>query len=102
MAAVTNGRYFGGSMMIAPYARPDDGLFEVVSVAAMSRLTVLRKIGKIYKGQHLNEPEIRATRGKEVTVSPVEDPVLLEMDGELAGRQETHFRIRAAAVPFLC
>ncbi len=63
LVAVANGKYFGGSMMIAPMADLQDGEFDVVVVSAMTRLRVLKKIGKIYRGEHLAEPEVHVYRG---------------------------------------
>jgi diacylglycerol kinase (ATP) len=36
-AAVCNGQYFGGGMHMAPMARPDDGLFDIVVMHDMSQ-----------------------------------------------------------------
>jgi len=102
LVAVANGKYFGGSMMIAPMADPQDGRFDVVVIRAMSRLGILRKIGKIYRGRHLNEPEVRVFSGCEVHISSPDRDVLLEMDGEQPGRLAAEFRISRQTVPFLC
>ena len=101
LVAVANGKYFGGSMMIAPMAELQDGEFDVVVVSAMSRLTVLRKIGKIYRGEHLGEPEVSVHRGGEVRINTVGEEVLLEMDGEQPGRLAADFRISRHTVPFI-
>lgn len=102
LVAVANGRYFGGSMMIAPQAQVDDGLFDIVVISAMTRLGVLRKIGKIYKGEHLGEPEVKVFRGREAHISSIGEEVLLEMDGEQPGRLAADFRISRNTIPFLC
>jgi diacylglycerol kinase (ATP) len=101
LVAVANGKYFGGSMMIAPMADPQDGEFDVVVVSAMSRLKVLKKIGKIYRGEHLAEPEVHVYRGMEVRINSVGEEVLLEMDGEQPGRLAADFSISRHTVPFL-
>ncbi len=102
LVAVANGRYFGGGMMIAPPAVADDGLFDIVVVAAMSRTTVLRKIGSIYRGEHLAEPEVQVFRGREVRITALGERVLLEMDGEQPGTLAAEFHISHRTVPFLC
>jgi diacylglycerol kinase (ATP) len=101
LVAVTNGKYFGGSMMIAPDAEIDDGLLDIIVISRMSRLTLLRKIKSIYSGQHLNEPEVTALRGKTVHISAVEDEVLLEMDGEQPGKLAADYRIAKKTIPFV-
>jgi len=101
LVAVANGKYFGGSMMIAPMADVQDGEFDVVVISAMTRLTVLRKIGKIYRGEHLAEPEVHVHRGREVRIASTGEEVLLEMDGEQPGRLAADFSISRHTVPFL-
>jgi diacylglycerol kinase family enzyme len=67
----------------------------------MSRLTLLKKIGKIYRGEHLAEPEVHVHRGAEVRINSVGQEVLLEMDGEQPGRLSADYRISRHTVPFL-
>jgi len=105
LVAVSNGKYFGGSMMIAPHAQIDDGLFDIIIVGAMKRRTLIRKIGKIYRGNHLDEPEIRAARGRKVQITARHEKVLLEMDGEQAGSltdSPVSFTVCKKEIPFLC
>ena len=101
LVAVANGKYFGGSMMIAPAAELDDGVFDVVVISGMTRLKLLRKIGKIYRGEHLAEPEVTVYRGHEVQINSSGTEVLLEMDGEQPGRLAADFRISRRTIPFL-
>jgi diacylglycerol kinase (ATP) len=101
LVAISNGKYFGGSMMIAPDAEINDGLLDIIVISHMSRLTLLRKIKSIYSGQHLNEPEVTALRGKTVHISAVEEEVLLEMDGEQTGKLAADYRIAKKTIPFV-
>jgi YegS/Rv2252/BmrU family lipid kinase len=101
LVAVANGKFFGGGMMIAPDAQIDDGLLDIMVIAKMSRLTLLRKINSIYSGNHLDEPEVRAHRGKSVHISAVNDEVLIEMDGEQPGKLAADYRIAKKTIPFV-
>lgn len=92
LVAVANGRFFGGGMEIAPEARPDDGLLDVIVVTAMRRLEVMRYIGTIYEGKHVGLPWVRTARGKHVEVSSV-DSVPLETDGEAIGTTDARFTV---------
>ncbi|HEV7677451.1 MAG TPA: diacylglycerol kinase family protein [Candidatus Dormibacteraeota bacterium] len=84
---VANARYFGGGMHIAPEALIDDGLFDVVLIAGMGRRRALTGIGTLYRGRHLGRPGITVLRGREVTVTPLEQrPVLFDVEGEQVGR----------------
>jgi diacylglycerol kinase (ATP) len=100
IVTMANGRFFGGSMMIAPQAKVDDGLLEVVVVGKMGRLEVLLNIGSIYAGKHLDNPKVKMTRGKEITISSRET-AWVEADGELLGTTEAKFRILQQAVAFI-
>jgi YegS/Rv2252/BmrU family lipid kinase len=101
LVAVTNGKYFGGSMMIAPEAEINDGLLDIIVISYMSRLTLLRKIKSIYSGNHLSEPEVTALRGRTVHISAVDEEVLLEMDGEQPGKLSADYRIAKKTIPFV-
>ena len=102
VAAVCNGRYFGGSMHMAPHAAPDDGLFDVVIVAGLNTLTLLRRINSIYRGTHLEFDEVTSLRGRKIVATPAEGAsgVLLDVDGEAPGRLPATFEILPSAIYF--
>ncbi|HXA30291.1 MAG TPA: diacylglycerol kinase family protein [Candidatus Angelobacter sp.] len=84
---VANARYFGGGMQIAPQAALDDGLFDVVTIGHLTRRRSLTGMGRLYKGRHLGRPGIGFSRGRVVTVTPLEQrPVLFDVEGEQVGR----------------
>jgi YegS/Rv2252/BmrU family lipid kinase len=96
--AVANGRYFGGSMMIAPNALVDDGLFDVVAVAATSTGHFLANSPKVYRGTHLSLPNVTFVRGKEIVAEPTTGPVLIDIDGEQPGRLPVRYEIMPKAI----
>jgi diacylglycerol kinase (ATP) len=84
---VANGRYFGGGMHIAPHAALDDGLFDVITVTNHGRRRSLTGLSGLYRGTHIGRPGITFTRGRTVTVTPLEQrPVLFDVEGEQVGR----------------
>jgi len=85
LAAAANGRYFGGGMHIAPPARIDDGLLDVVVVPGLSRLRLLRELPRIYRGTHLEVPEVLHARGRRLEADAEPGTVRLEIDGEPLG-----------------
>jgi len=95
IGAISNGRIFGKGMKIAPYAKLDDGLFDVVLVESMKFLEFCRNILKIYSGSHLSHPKVSLIRGKKIEISPEssEKDVLIEADGELIGTLPATFEI---------
>ena len=56
---VALGPYTGGGMHIAPGARMEDGLFDVVTIGAMSPQELLLNLPRIYAGTHLSHPGVR-------------------------------------------
>jgi len=103
VAAVCNGRYFGGGMHMAPEARPDDGLFDVVILHDMSTLELLRDPNAIYRGTHIQSPKCIHTRGRRICASPLPGPdALLDVDGETPGRLPATFTIIPSVLKFRC
>ena len=64
LAAFGNTHRFGGGMRIAPDARPDDGLLDVVVVEAMSKPRLLRLFPRVYRGTHLGLPEVTTLQAR--------------------------------------
>lgn len=58
MMLAANTPRFGGGMRVAPEARLDDGLLDLVVVRKVSRPTFLRVFPKVYKGAHLGHPAV--------------------------------------------
>ncbi|HEY2070101.1 MAG TPA: diacylglycerol kinase family protein [Rhizomicrobium sp.] len=104
--AVANGQYFGGGMMVAPNAKVDDGLFDVILMGGTSRGRSMADMKQIYTGEHLNNPSVTALRGAKLVAVPVAEtggrPVLIEVDGESAGRLPATFEILPRAFNLRC
>ncbi len=95
IGAISNGRIFGKGMKIAPEARLDDGLFDIILIKGMKVLEFLRNVWKIYAGIHLSHPKISFVRGRKIEAIP-EDPddnILIEIDGEQVGKLPAVFEI---------
>lgn len=96
---VANARYFGGGMKIAPEAKLDDGLFDVVMIGEISSAKILANSYKLYAGTHLDVAEVHHTRGKRLVIKPLNDEIVpLEIDGELPGRLPATFEIVPSAL----
>jgi YegS/Rv2252/BmrU family lipid kinase len=83
---IANGRYFGGGMKIAPDARIDDGLFDVVLIRGGSRVSALTGVPAIYRGTHLSRDDVDHHRGAVVRVTTSGSvPLLFDVEGEQVG-----------------
>ncbi len=100
MIAVGNGSYFGGGMKIAPYAKLDDGLLDIIIVKDLNKLRLLRNLPRIYSGKHLDEPEIDFLLGRKIEIIS-EEELLLEFDGETPGIGNIRLEIRPKALKLL-
>lgn len=89
LVAVGNGRSYGGGMRICPDADPADGLLDVTVVGPMRISRFLRLFPRVYKGTHVERPEVAVRRARSVTVES--DGVVGYADGE-----------RFAALPLTC
>jgi YegS/Rv2252/BmrU family lipid kinase len=98
--AIANGRYFGGGMMIAPEAEPNDGLFDVVALSDLNRTRAVALAAHIYRGSHIGQPGISVARAQVVEAEPLRrsEPVLIDMDGETPGRLPLRARIAHGAL----
>jgi diacylglycerol kinase (ATP) len=85
--SVCNGRYFGGGMLVAPDARMDDGLFDVVVWKGLGIADFVVKKHKLYDGTHVELPNTRVLRARTVEAEPLDGAdVALDVDGESPGR----------------
>src|SRR5258708_5486622 len=78
-----NSKYTGGTMLIAPYADPTDGLIEFVRWGPIGRLALLRTLPRLYDGSHIQHPlaSRRAVRRVEFNLPA---PIDVMIDGEIA------------------
>jgi YegS/Rv2252/BmrU family lipid kinase len=79
--AVANTGVFGGGMYLAPDARVDDGVLDVVLLEQTSRTRYLRCLPKVFKGTHVHEPNVRLLSGREITFS-ADRPFTAYADGD--------------------
>ncbi|MGZ4542479.1 MAG: diacylglycerol/lipid kinase family protein [Mycobacteriaceae bacterium] len=98
--AVGNSGRYGGGMKIAPEARMDDGLLDVVTVAHSSRLRFLSALPKLFTGTHVDGELVQVQLGREITLV-AERSIELYADGELAGTGSCTIRVVPAALRVL-
>lgn len=98
---ICNSRFTGGAMCMAPDARLDDGFFDVVLLAPLSRLKLIASFPRIYQGTHGNLKEIRFIRARRATIVTAPVKRLLP-DGEVFGVTPTHVDILPRRVAYFC
>ena len=92
IGAVANGRIFGGGMIIAPRAEPDDGVFDLVLIEPMKKLEVLANSRLLYSGTIERNPKVHILKARQIRVeSP--DEVYIEYDGEVGETLPAEFTV---------
>lgn len=98
--AAANASTYGGGMVMAPAARLDDGLLDVVMTERTSRAHFLRTLPKIFKGTHVADPSVRVEQGREVRVS-ADRPFVVYADGDPIGELPATIGVLPGAVRVL-
>ena len=98
--AIGNGAYLGGGMRMAPRARPDDGMFEVVTIGDVGRLEGIRSLPLLYRGTHDRLVKVRFATARRVEIE-TDFPIGVEADGELVGTTPAVFEIVPGALQVL-
>ena len=97
---VASGARFGGSFVIAPEARQDDGRLDVVCIADAGPLRRIALLDAVARGTHTRGfPEVSTATGERVLLR-FGGPPLYQADGELllAARPDVELRCLPAAL----
>jgi len=81
---VSNGKYFGGGMLVSPNSEIDDGYLDISLFRDYTGIEVLFKIKKLYNGTIIKEKKLYYKKTKEVYIECT-PKALIEADGEVLG-----------------
>ena len=96
---ICNSRFTGGDMLMAPGAKIDDGLFDVVVASPLSRTNLISTFPKIFKGTHGDNPAVSFYQGKTAKIRTNPEKALLP-DGEIFGTSPTQITILPGRVRY--
>lgn len=77
-----NSPYYGSGRMIAPGARVDDGLLDVVMIEDAPRRLFFALMNELATGAHVARPQVRVLRGREIRIE-ADREVPYGADGEV-------------------
>jgi diacylglycerol kinase family enzyme len=97
MVTISNGPYTGAGMTVAPEARLDDGLFDVVVFRGFSRFELIRHLVTIAFGRHRYRPQITTYRSSRVRVTSAR-PLPCRADRRDLGSTPVDFAVRRGAL----
>lgn len=96
MLGLALGPTIGGGTPLAPAARPDDGLVDVVLVGATGLLARADFARRLRRADHLDRDDVALLRGTEVRLDAADAP--LNVDGEVLGATGSRrFEVRPQA-----
>ncbi|MFE9452158.1 YegS/Rv2252/BmrU family lipid kinase [Streptomyces sp. NPDC006739] len=95
-----NSPYYGSGRMIAPGARVDDGLLEVVMIREAPRRLFFTLMNELRSGAHVERPEVTIVRGREIRVE-ADRPVPYGADGEVEATLPVTVRVLPGALRML-
>jgi diacylglycerol kinase (ATP) len=87
-----NGQYSGGGIRMAPRARPDDGLLDVVCVGNLSPLQKLTFFPKLRSGAFVDLPQVTYRTARRIEAKSAE-PVGVATEGEAIGSLPATFEL---------
>lgn len=96
-----NSGYYGSGRLIAPDARVDDGLLDVVMIGEAPRRLFFALMNDLKTGSHVHRPQVRILRGREITISADRD-VPYGADGEVEAVLPVTLRVLPGALRVLC
>jgi diacylglycerol kinase (ATP) len=96
-----NSGYYGSGRLIAPGARVDDGLLDVVMIGEAPRRLFFALMNDLKTGTHVDRPQVRVLRGREIHISADRD-VPYGADGEVEAVLPVTVRVLPGALRVLC
>jgi diacylglycerol kinase (ATP) len=83
LIAVSNGRSYGGGMLVCPSANICDGLFDVMVLHPVSTVEFIKVFPRVFAGTHVSHPAVEIVRSRTVRI---ESKAVAYADGERIGQ----------------
>ena len=90
----------GKGMRMAPLARLNDGLIDLIIVRKVSRFKLLKLFPKVFSGKHIGDPGVDYRQVKQFKIMS-EDKSQLNLDGEVLGSTPVEVKILPKEVEML-
>ncbi len=98
--AVCNSGVFGGGMFLAPEAKLDDGMLDVVTIGDIPKHKYLGSLPKVFTGAHVREPGVEIVRCQEVAFH-ADRPLNVQADGDPIAHLPATVRVQPGALRVL-
>jgi diacylglycerol kinase (ATP) len=97
---VSNSKFTGGKMMIAPPADTADGQADLVLFNGVNRRQIVAIFAGVFSGKHVTHPKVDLLRAASISVES-DPPLRLMADGELIGWTPLRLRILPGEITLL-
>ncbi len=98
--AISNSKYTGGKMKIAPEADPSDGRANLVLFNGVNRREIIAIFGGVFSGKHMSHPKVETLQAASISVES-DPPLRLMADGELLGHTPLRVKVLPAELTIL-
>lgn len=100
IVAVLNGRYYGNGVPACPDASVQDGYLDLCLVPKISFFKVYPLLIKYLSGKHLNDPDFKRIKAKDIDIS-CDEMVNYQSDGENNMTNHVHISIKEKALKMI-
>jgi diacylglycerol kinase (ATP) len=97
---ISNSKYTGGGMKIAPMADTQDGRVDMVIFQEVNRRDILSIFARVFKGTHVSHPKVKTRRAAEIVIDSCPQELLMA-DGELLGLTPLRLNVLPAELVIL-
>ena len=98
---ICNSRYTGGDMLMAPNAKIDDGLLDIVILNKVSRRKLLSLFPLLFKGEHILDDAVEVFTGKNISLKS-DKKLVLTPDGETFGETPIDVIMHPGKIEMFC
>ena len=97
---VSNSKFTGGKMKIAPEADPADGRADLVVFREVNRREIVAIFKRVFSGTHVTHPKVETTTAADIAIEAAPAQRLMA-DGELLGETPLRLRVLPRALTIL-
>ena len=97
---ISNSKFTGGEMKIAPMADTADGKVDMIVFNEVNRRNIISIFANVFKGKHVQHPKVKVFSGSDITITS-EPQLLLMADGELLDETPLKLKVWPGALTIL-
>lgn len=95
LAAVANGKFYGGGMKPVPHADLRDGMLDICLIDALNIFKILAFFPKFMKGDHVSMKEAHFLKGRLVDIECFGRDISINADGEIFRGRKIQFEMQS-------